>query len=152
MTNETINTNENTKHDEMNVMAWDDVIADTKNNMLTTPGRYRFDVISAQKDFCENGCPMVRLTMSIDTPDGKIEAKNILFLRADRKWLLASFFRCLGMLAAGGSIRMDWDHVIGKQGWADFRPDTYTGTDNRQHYCTRVERYIPPEEVNQKID
>ena len=73
---------------------------------------------------------------------GKSVVKRALWLDKSTMGFLVGFFRCIGMLKAGGRMdRMDWDGAIGKDGWCKI--SHRQGKDGR--WYNELEQFIVPE-------
>lgn len=114
--------------------------------VLLDEGDYNFTVSNLTKGRSQGGgklpaCNMAKLTLNIDTADGKTaHVLTNLVLHASLEWKLSSFFRSLGFKKHGEKLVMDWNKVIGSEGRAHIKQ--VKGTKDPDKLYNEVEYFI----------
>lgn len=60
-------------------------------------------------------------------------------------WLIAAFFRSIGMRDENGKLRMDWKAAVGRSGRMRVRTREYIGSDGAAHTVSDVDKYYAPQ-------
>ena len=137
----------NTTNTYEGALDWNSEIEET---YLDLPdGIYDFTVVDLECGQYEpkpNGkiketCPQMRVFVEIQDPNGsyqKARVNSVLILHTRTKGLLCNFFRSIGVMKKGESLKMDWN-VIGKTGKLKL-------SHNDKNYM-QIEKFLSPEET-----
>ena len=111
-------------------------------------GTYDFTVVELERGHYEpkpdgkikEPCPQVKVYVEVKDPnsDQKAKINSLLILHTRTKGLLCNFFRSIGVMKKGESLKMDWN-VIGKTGKLSL-------THNEKGYM-QIEKFLSPEET-----
>ena len=136
----------NTTNTYEGALDWNSEIEET---YLDLPdGTYDFTVIDAERGRFEpkpdskikEPSPQVKVYVEIKDPNGsdqKVKLNSLLILHTRTKGLLCNFFRSIGVMKKGESLKMDWN-VIGKTGKLSL-------THNEKGYM-QIDKFLPKEE------
>lgn len=97
------------------------------------PGNYKFIVLDAKEETSKSGNDMVKLTLRIIKEDGEDGPKMFDYLVQDEFsfWKIDSFLKsCDKHPGEGEDVSINADSMIGWEGTADFKQDTYNGNTN----------------------
>lgn len=126
------------------VFSWDDSFMCEEGGayILLPEGEYDFTVTSFDRSYFNGSekskaCPMAKITLTVDTPEGKATIKDSLFLKMSAKWRMDAFFRSIGFAKANENYTPNWNNVIGAKGRARIKPHKYNDKD-----YNNVDRYI----------
>lgn len=111
-------------------------------------GTYEYKVVELERGHYEpkptskikEPCPQVKVYVEIKDPDGSdlvTRVNSLLILHTRTKGLLCDFFRSIGVMKKGESLKMDWN-VIGKIGKLSL-------THNEKGYM-QIDKFLPKEE------
>ena len=132
---------------------WDAEIEDTAPEYVTVPeGEYQFTVTAMERGHFPGSkkigpCNKATLTFKIAVPNGICSFKSDILLTSVLKWRIVQFFRSINMLAEGGKMVTDWDHVVGKTGRAKIKVRTYTKQDGEERSVNDIESFLPFDET-----
>lgn len=115
-------------------------------------GTYEYKVVELERGHYEpkptskikEQCPQVKVFVEVQDPNGsdqKVKLNSLLILHTRTKGLLCNFFRSIGVMKKGESLKMDWN-VIGKTGKLAL-------THNEKGYM-QIDKFLPQEESTQK--
>lgn len=136
---------------DVKFLSWDsEITQDAPEFILLPEGDYPFMVQDLEKSIYDGnsekigkGCPMATLKIVVDGGElGKTSVTDRLYLNQSMEWKLGTFFRCIGQKAHGKSYKMDWNNVIGKQGLAHVKVETWTGNDGQLKKSNKIDRYL----------
>lgn len=120
--------------EEEKVYGWDDsYTCEEGGNFVVLPkGEYQFTVKSFERSYYNGNekskaCPMAKLTLEVDSAEGKARVTDSLFLKSSAKWRMDSFFRCIGVAKVGQPYVPNWNNIIGMTGKAKIKPREYNG-------------------------
>lgn len=127
-------------------LEWNSEIEET---YLDLPdGTYDFTVVELERGRFEpkpdskikEPCPQVKVHVEVKDPnsDQKAKINSLLILHTRTKGLLCNFFRSIGVMKKGESLKMDWN-VIGKTGKLKL-------SHNDKNYM-QIEKFLSPEET-----
>ncbi len=128
---------------------WDAVIEDTAPEFITVPeGEYQYTVTAMERGHFPGSkkigpCNKATLTLKLDVPEGVCSFKTDILLTGVLKWKIVQFFRSVNMLAEGGRMVTDWDHVVGKVGRGKIKVRTYTTQDGEERSINDVDTFLP---------
>ncbi len=136
----------NTTNTYEGALDWNSEIEET---YLDLPdGTYDFTVVELERGHYEpkldgkikEPCPQVKVYVEIKDPnnDQKAKINTLLILHTRTKGLLCNFFRSIGVMKKGESLKMDWN-VIGKTGKLKL-------SHNDKNYM-QIEKFLSPEET-----
>lgn len=132
----------------MNVgMDWDDAIENDGQEFIVLPeGDYNFTVTNVERGRFPGSAKMLpsnkaTLTLQVNTDEGVAYVRTDLILNRLVEWRVSAFFRCIGQKRQGERLVMDWNHIVGCQGRAHFKPRTYTGRDGNTRQTNDVDRF-----------
>lgn len=136
----------NTTNTYEGALDWNSEIEET---YLDLPdGTYDFTVVELERGHYEpkpdskikEPCPQVKVYVEIKDPnsDQKAKVNSLLILHTRTKGLLCNFFRSIGVMKKGESLKMDWN-VIGKTGKLKL-------SHNDKNYM-QIEKFLSPEET-----
>ena len=136
----------NTTNTYEGALDWNSEIEET---YLDLPdGTYDFTVVDAERGRFEpkpeskikEPCPQVKVHVEIKDPnsDQKVKLNSLLILHTRTKGLLCNFFRSIGVMKKGESLKMDWN-VIGKTGKLKL-------SHNDKNYM-QIDKFLSPEET-----
>lgn len=136
----------NTTNTYEGALDWNSEIEET---YLDLPdGNYDFTVVELERGHYEpkpdskikEPCPQVKVYVEIKDPnsDQKAKVNSLLILHTRTKGLLCNFFRSIGVMKKGESLKMDWN-VIGKTGKLKL-------SHNDKNYM-QIEKFLSPEET-----
>lgn len=111
-------------------------------------GTYEYKVVELERGHYEpkptskikEPCPQVKVFVEVQDPNGsdqKVKLNSLLILHTRTKGLLCNFFRSIGVMKKGESLKMDWN-VIGKTGKLAL-------THNEKGYM-QIDKFLPQEE------
>lgn len=136
----------NTTNTYEGALDWNSEIEET---YLDLPdGTYEYKVTELERGHYEpkptskikEQCPQVKVIVEVQDPNGsdqKVKLNSLLILHTRTKGLLCNFFRSIGVMKKGESLKMDWN-VIGKTGKLDL-------THNEKGYM-QIDKFLPKEE------
>ena len=136
---------------EVKFLSWDsEITQDAPEFILLPEGDYPFMVQDLEKSIYDGdsekigkGCPYATLKIVVDGGElGKTSVTDRLYLNQNMEWKLGTFFRCIGQKAHGKAYKMDWNNVIGKQGLAHVKVETWTGNDGQLKKSNKIDRYL----------
>ncbi|BET21219.1 hypothetical protein [Solobacterium moorei] len=136
----------NTTNTYEGALDWNSEIEET---YLDLPdGTYDFTVVDLERGHYEpkptskikEQCPQVKINVEIKDPnsDQVVKVNSLLILHTRTKGLLCNFFRSIGVMKKGESLKMDWN-VIGKTGKLKL-------SHNDKNYM-QIEKFLSPEET-----
>lgn len=136
----------NTTNTYEGALDWNSEIEET---YLDLPdGNYDFTVVELERGHYEpkpdskikEPCPQVKVYVEIKDPnsDQKAKINSLLILHTRTKGLLCNFFRSIGVMKKGETLKMDWN-VIGKTGKLKL-------SHNDKNYM-QIEKFLSPEET-----
>ena len=136
----------NTTNTYEGALDWNSEIEET---YLDLPdGNYDFTVVELERGHYEpkpdskikEPCPQVKVYVEIKDPnsDQKAKVNSLLILHTRTKGLLCNFFRSIGVMKKGETLKMDWN-VIGKTGKLKL-------SHNDKNYM-QIEKFLSPEET-----
>lgn len=111
-------------------------------------GTYEYKVVELERGHYEpkptskikEPCPQVKVFVEVQDPNGsdqKVKLNSLLILHTRTKGLLCNFFRSIGVMKKGESLKMDWN-VIGKTGKLSLKH-------NEKGYM-QIDKFLPKEE------
>lgn len=135
----------NTTNTYEGALDWNSEIEET---YLDLPdGTYDFTVVDAVRGRFEpksdskikEPCPQVKVFVEVKDPnsDQKAKLNSLLILHTRTKGLLCNFFRSIGVMKKGESLKMDWN-VIGKTGKLKL-------SHNDKNFM-QIDKFLPQEE------
>lgn len=136
----------NTTNTYEGALDWNSEIEET---YLDLPdGTYEYKVVELERGHYEpkptskikEPCPQVKVFVEVQDPNGsdqKVKLNSLLILHTRTKGLLCNFFRSIGVMKKGESLKMDWN-VIGKTGKLAL-------THNEKGYM-QIDKFLPQEE------
>lgn len=135
----------NTTNTYEGALDWNSEIEET---YLDLPdGTYDFTVVELERGHYEpkpdgkikEPCPQVKVYVEVKDPnsDQKAKINTLLILHTRTKGLLCNFFRSIGVMKKGESLKMDWN-VIGKTGKLKL-------SHNDKNYM-QIDKFLPKEE------
>lgn len=136
----------NTTNTYEGALDWNSEIEET---YLDLPdGTYEYKVVELERGHYEpkptskikEPCPQVKVFVEVQDPNGsdqKVKLNSLLILHTHTKGLLCNFFRSIGVMKKGESLKMDWN-VIGKTGKLAL-------THNEKGYM-QIDKFLPQEE------
>lgn len=136
----------NTTNTYEGALDWNSEIEET---YLDLPdGTYDFTVVELERGHYEpkpdskikEPCPQVKVYVEIKDPnsDQKAKVNSLLILHTRTKGLLCNFFRSIGVMKKGETLKMNWN-VIGKTGKLKL-------SHNDKNYM-QIEKFLSPEET-----
>lgn len=136
----------NTTNAYEGALDWNSEIEETHLDL--PDGTYDFTVVDAERGRFEpkpeskikEPCPQVKVFVEVKDPnsDQKAKLNSLLILHTRTKGLLCNFFRSIGVMKKGESLKMDWN-VIGKTGKLKL-------SHNDKNYM-QIEKFLSPEET-----
>lgn len=135
---------------------WDAEIEDTAPEYVTVPeGEYQFTVTGMERGHFPGSkkigpCNKATLTIKVDVPNGLCTFRTDILLTSILKWKIVQFFRSINMLAEGGKMITDWDHVVGKVGRAKIKVRNYTTQDGEERSVNDIDTFLPYDETKIK--
>ena len=131
-------------------LSWDaEITQDSPEFILLPEGDYTFMVQGLEKSIYEgnsekigHGCPMAILKIVLYSNEGNTSVTDRLYLSPSMEWKLSSFFRSIGQKSHGKSYKMDWNNVIGKEGRAHVKIETWVGNDGKPKQSNRIDKYL----------
>ena len=129
---------------------WDDevTVEDTPAYIIVKPGTYPFTVASCERGYYEGNpekgkspCNTIKVTLDIQTPEGKAKCFNTLYMKKSAKGFITDFFRAIGMAKIGETFKPDWNNAVGRTGQAKFK--NHTSTNGKTYNA--LDRYIFPD-------
>ena len=136
----------NTTNTYEGALDWNSEIEET---YLDLPdGTYEYKVVELERGHYEpkpdskikEPSPQVKVHVEIKDPNGsdqKVKLNSLLILHTRTKGLLCNFFRSIGVMKKGESLKMDWN-VIGKTGKLALKH-------NEKGYM-QIDKFLPQEE------
>lgn len=136
----------NTTNTYEGALDWNSEIEET---YLDLPdGTYEYKVVELERGHYEpkptskikEPCPQVKVIVEVQDPNGsdqKVKLNSLLILHTRTKGLLCNFFRSIGVMKKGESLKMDWN-VIGKTGKLALKH-------NEKGYM-QIDKFLPQEE------
>lgn len=136
----------NTTNTYEGALDWNSEIEET---YLDLPdGTYEYKVVELERGHYEpkptskikEPCPQVKVFVEVQDPNGsdqKVKLNSLLILHTRTKGLLCNFFRSIGVMKKGESLKMDWN-VIGKTGKLALKH-------NEKGYM-QIDKFLPQEE------
>lgn len=120
--------------------------------VLLKPGNYPFTVKMLERGRHDGSakigaCPKATITIGIDGgAQGSTDSKVTLILDSTLEWKIGAFFKAIGAPEnpSTGKVVVNWNDIIGKQGWCRVETRTYTGNDGKQHETNDVKYFIDP--------
>lgn len=111
------------------ILSWDSVIEDDGQHteFLNQEGKFVFRVTKFERNSYRGsakipaGVPVARLTLEVNTPNGKQITTTDLVLYKSLEWRLSAFFRSIGQKQHGEKLVMDWGKVVDASGYAEFK-------------------------------
>ena len=136
----------NTTNTYEGALDWNSEIEET---YLDLPdGTYEYKVVELERGHYEpkpdskikEPCPQVKVFVEVKDPnsDQKVKLNSLLILHTRTKGLLCNFFRSIGVMKKGETLKMDWN-VIGKTGKLKL-------SHNDKNYM-QIEKFLSPEET-----
>jgi hypothetical protein len=136
----------NTTNTYEGALDWNSEIEETYLDLPN--GTYDFTVVELERGHYEpkpdgkikEPCPQVKVYVEVKDPnsDQKAKINTLLILHTRTKGLLCNFFRSIGVMKKGESLKMDWN-VIGKTGKLKL-------SHNDKNYM-QIEKFLSPEET-----
>lgn len=136
----------NTTNTYEGALDWNSEIEETYLDLPN--GTYDFTVVELERGHYEpkpdgkikEPCPQVKVYVEVKDPnsDQKAKLNSLLILHTRTKGLLCNFFRSIGVMKKGESLKMDWN-VIGKTGKLKL-------SHNDKNY-TQIDKFLSPEET-----
>ena len=133
---------------EDKALDWDATIAweDAPAYVTLAPGNYEFTVLNYERGHYDGnpsagkiGCNTIKVTVAVDTPQGRATARNTFFFKQSAVGFIRDFFLCIGILKKGEAFVPDFDKAIGCKGMAKFSNREYNGKTYNQ-----IDRWIKP--------
>ena len=119
---------------------------DSPEYVTLQPGNYEFTVTNYERGHYDGnpsagkiGCNTIKVTVAVDTPQGKATARNTFFFKQSAVGFIRDFFLCIGLLKKGEAFVPDFDKAIGCRGMAKFSNREYNGKTYNQ-----IDRWIKP--------
>ena len=124
---------------------------DGQQYVTLEPGDYIFTVTGVErKQFRGSNkipeCNQAVVKMEVETPKGKANVFENLYLAKVNEWRLSAFFRCLGMKKHGEKLKMDFPGSIGRKGRANF--DVRKGNDCNDYNTLKKYYDYDPAKMN----
>lgn len=122
------------------------------------PGEYMFTVEKAEMGRYQGGgkigraCDRVTLTLRVDTDAGTAWVRDSFFLLTTWAWKIRAFYKCIGMLKDGGSLKMCWKNTPGYRGKALLDVREFTDRDGQLRRTNRVKRYLEYDMADQMTE
>ena len=131
-------------------LGWDDevTVEESPAYIVLKPGTYDFEVASCERGYYEGNkekgkspCNTIKVTLDIQTPEGKAKCFTTLYMKKSAKGFITDFFRAIGMAKVGQTFKPDWNNAVGRTGKAKF---TNHVSANGKTY-NDLDRYIFPD-------
>lgn len=107
------------------------------------PGEYDFTVDDLHYEKTKkSGDNMVRITFSVEAPDGEVRVDDYFVCTAKNKWKFAAFFAAIAqwdLVREKGITREIWDATLGMKGRFKIKNEEFNGK-----LQNHVEKYIAP--------
>ncbi|MDR0885429.1 MAG: DUF669 domain-containing protein [Clostridiales Family XIII bacterium] len=131
---------------------WDDEIVKDDDFILLAPGDYDFTVVGVERQRYEGNqtkadglppCPMAKVQLRIDAPQGHANIFNNIFLHSRTEGMISAFFASIGLKKKGEPLKMNWPAVPGSTGRAKIDIRKYNGNDYNE-----VKKFYPKDDSN----
>lgn len=124
------------------------ITQDSQEFVILVPGEYQFRVTNIEKTRSKGegklpSCNMVKVTCSINSPQGTANIIENLVLHTSLEWKLSQFFSSIGQKKKGEPLRMNWNNVMGATGKCSVINEEYNG--NLQN---RIKAFLLPDDYN----
>lgn len=132
-------------------LGWDEEIEkDGSDFVLLDEGTYPFKVIKFERGRSKGSeklppCNMAILSIRVD--DQSTITENLI-LHSKMEWKLCQFFTSIGARKHGEKMRMNWSMVPGATGRCKIIVEAFTGKDGTVRQTNRIEKFLPPDEVD----
>lgn len=142
---------------DQNIIGWDDFItADVKEFIVLDEGDYPFRVSSFTRGSFPGSakipaCNKAIVTISIDTPQGTAGVKFDLILYRSMEWRISSFLIAIGMMKKGDQMKVNWNDIVGRTGWAHIKTRLYNDKSGNQRKANDVDYFIAPERAPKQM-
>jgi len=142
-----MNSNVNINERELD---WNDTISKDSSYELLPEGDYRFGVLAFERARHPGSdklppCNKAILTLGIKKPDGSVtEFKHNLFLHTKTEGLLCNFFTAIGLRRHGEKLTMDWNKVIGSEGYCHISVREWVTSSGEKAKSNEIKRFIEP--------
>ena len=144
------------EQDQGYALDWDtlEVVDDGGDFVLLEAGTYPFMVSEFERKRFEGSakittCPKAEIKLIVDAgAQGIVTIVDSLLLHSKTAWRVARFFESLGAPKnpETNAVTMDWNNIIGKNGWAEFGPRTYKNDKGEDRQTNDVKKYLKPSE------
>ena len=141
------NAPQNVQQEDEETYDWDDSFTCEESSFVVLrPGEYAFTVKGFERGYFNGNekskaCKMAKMTLEVQTEDGKASVKDSFFLKKSAKWRIDDFFRCIGVAKLGQTYQPNWTESIGMTGRAKIKNREYNGKKYNE-----VDRYVYPKE------
>ncbi len=138
---------------ELRALDWDSEISqDAMEFPLLAPGNYPFTVDHVDKKQFDGSdkmppCPMADVHLIVHAAEGDIPVMTRLFLHQKMEWKLSSFFVALGLKKKGEKLRMSWNQVAGKTGWAKISVREWKDKNGNERKNNDIQSFIDPDKA-----
>lgn len=117
--------------------------------IILAPGEYDFTVKKFERSMYQGGtsakdghaiqpCPLAKITMEVQTPNGNALVNDTLFLKANAVWKISAFFQSIGLAKENEPFTPDWNGAVGCTGKFKTKNREYNGKTYNE-----VDQYIP---------
>lgn len=125
-----------------------EITTDSQGFILLPEGDYIFQVQKVERmtytgasEKIGYGCPMIKLGLVIQSPQGNTSVEDTLFLKKSMEWKLSAFFRSIGQKQHGQTFKMDWN-IMGKEGRCHLVQESWEGRDGQTKTSNRIGQYL----------
>jgi hypothetical protein len=139
--------------DQGRELDWDDEIEDEGNPFRVLPeGDYRFIVKGYERGRFPGSakipeCNKAVVTLQVTGAGGSGEFKEDFIMHTKMEWKLSAFYVAIGLKKHGEKLRMQWNNIIGKQGYCSVEIHRWENQVTHKKYeNNRVEAFFDPEE------
>lgn len=135
-------------NDDDRALDWDEEIeCEDKQFITLNPGVYQFKVnkfdrgrYNGSDDGSKKPCNIAKIELVIETEGGMAIVNESFFLKAKQMFLVANFFRAIGLAKPGEKFTPNWSKAIGCTGKAKIKNRTY-----KDNTYNAVESYVFPD-------
>lgn len=142
--------------DQGHALDWTDTeVEDTGGDFVVLEGgTYSFMIEGFERKRFEgsakmSACPKAEIKLIVDGgTQGIVSMTESLFLHSKSQWRVARFFEALGFPKnpETNKVQMNWDAIIGRNGWAEIGPRTYKNDKGEERQTNDVKKFLKPEE------
>ena len=127
------------------VLDWESEISDESGFILLPEGDYRYTVTGFERGNFEGSanlppCHKAIVTFKIHAPEGDVEIKDNFMLCKKLEWKLSSLFLSVGLKKHDEPLRMNWQALMGRQGYCHVYIDTYEKKDKSQGQSNKIQK------------